>query len=234
MQTKSFFIFSIIAIAIISVITSYISVLYLSKPVLMAGESGYISVGNVPEGSINVIVVDALTGATGIDTVNFGTVNKGTTVGTKSDGTGIKPFLINNTGQDAAKVCLKLENVFLSGATSMAYIGVEKAHAVGAVVPWSQLLDCGGTINTGGNCYTTSSYQTGTVCTPGTGAGCLALWSGITPIGYTLIIDQLNQYTTSTKSTAFLHVTLKVDPNEPKGSKLGTITVKGVSTSLTC
>jgi hypothetical protein len=250
MKAKSFFIFSIIAIAIIAVITSYISVLYLSKPILMAStQKGYINLESLTGGSINVVVADTDTIVSVSNIINFGTVSKPATLYTAADnGVHKYPFVVRNIGSEVSYVCLKMESPrFLTATNSKAYLGVEPGKRDASVSgPWAStctgtagptfpcVFNCG----TVTSCYTQTglNYQMtpiGTCSFPGTLTGCLDLFTsgagGAFGTGSDkVIIKELYPPNVLNRGTdALLQVYLYIDAAEPSAAKQGIITITG-------
>ena len=79
MKTKTFFISSLIVIALVTIVTSLISVYYIQRPLLLAygdNRTGLINVTNISS-NINVIVVDNNTRLGITDELDFGTASDG-------------------------------------------------------------------------------------------------------------------------------------------------------------
>ena len=107
MQAKNFFMFSLIVVAVVSVITSLIGISLFQEPVLLSDTAGQVEiVGGLSLGTIDVILVDSTIKTNILDSVKFTGVLRGDTVATDLDDmTPVPyPFVIENTGQATADV----------------------------------------------------------------------------------------------------------------------------------
>lgn len=124
MKTK-FLIIGIVVIVLVAIITSYLSILYLTKPILLADQQGTIMLGITGGEELNVIVVDTRTGTTISDLVQFSGVSLpaqgqppnqySTDVTGGIMGSGPLPFLIENVGTGDANVYFSSFNGIVDG-----------------------------------------------------------------------------------------------------------------------
>ena len=130
MQSKSFFISSLIVIALVTIVTSLISVYYVQRPLLLAygnETTGLINISNVST-NINVIIVDNNTILGIRDVIDFGTVNPGTWYNTSKYGNLTNrpwPFVIRNEGNKDADILTHVSAVLLEEEDSDVWVWAE-------------------------------------------------------------------------------------------------------------
>ena len=236
MQAKSFFISSIIVIAIVAIVTSYITVLYLVKPVLLSGQQGTITLG-LGSGTVQVIVVDNSV-TTGIsDTVNFSGVVRGTPGNPATYRTDLItstlttpwPFLLRNIGSEIARV-----QIYYDGGSCLEPIAGTLFCATGSYVKfWVEQAACEPGTTTSGwgclwaggtpviNCGADGCFTTATTCSDYSGSCNSEANAKDLPFTNTnrkYAIQDLKPSATG-KNEAIVHIKIGVDALEPSGVK---------------
>ena len=227
MKTKTFFVLSLITVAVISLATSLLTVSFLQKPIL-GGPQQEITVQTSPiTSSVNVIIIDP-TVIVGIsDTIDFGTVQSGTTYSTVNPSAGAagpKPFVIRNDGNIKASVDVYATEtqLFQSSLSSLQFWTVDIYNDIGSFLdaPYNVLDNCFGGA---GACSAASTCTPSSPCTmPFDVDGPGGPTPGDAPLRAINSLEFSNSH-----DNVFMHIRINVGADEPTGIKTTKIVVVG-------
>lgn len=224
MEAKSFFIVSLIVIAVVALVTSLISIDLLQKPVLPAygtGREGQVQISGLEAGITNVIIVDeTVIGKADIsDIVTFSNVIRGnwyeTAVPTTPEPV-VKPFLIMNEGSDPANVDINTTGTKLfTSVDSQLLFYIQSVPVMGALGGYAEAAgySCFDPVTGAPLCFTSVPYGSSAT-------------AGVLPFGPKVrAINALKQE--STNDEAILHIKIFPAISESTGTKQTTVLVYG-------
>jgi len=214
---KNFLIWSIVVCIVAAVLTSYFTISYFMKPVLLSGQQGQIQVSGLESAIYNVIVVDPSVKVGISDTVTFSNVVRGQSYETDlSQYTTDKPypFLIRNEGTDPADVKAYVTNNLFSdspftGVYSDVGYWVEQAMPEGGGSgAWATIDACSE------QCFESTPCSYGSNCK--------------LPLGSSNAVRIVKALKKDDPNDEFLlHIKFSVPQSEPSGTKSTTLVVIG-------
>jgi len=228
METKTFFIISLLVVGIVAGVTSLIGVSVFQKPVLLqpfgTAQQGKVDIaGGIGPGIIDVIIIDDLVIAGISDIVSFTGITKGSTVNTDLDDSTPDPypFVLRNDGDETADVDVYATADLFTfqynvGGSALQFKILEPTpfDLIDADIPYQDNIDdcLAVTLDPVFNCYLSATE----------------IFTNV-PTGAGSAVQAINDfYPFDEHDNAIMDIQITVDALEPSGTKQTTVVIVGV------